>query len=191
MRGEHVLMAAPDTLFLDTLQRYERPLIRYAHGYTGDLEEARDIVQDVFVKLSQSLHTLDHERLAPWLFTVCRNRALDHQRKHRRLVVMETETLDLEMSADPSPHEEMDRSETATTLRQLIDTLPSRQQEAVRLKFIAGLDYQQISAAMKTSIGNVGYLIHHGVAALRTKWQAMENEAPASGKARSPALAAA
>lgn len=191
MRGEHVLMAAPDTLFLDTLQRYERPLIRYAHGYTGDLEEARDIVQDVFVKLSQSLHTLDHERLAPWLFTVCRNRALDHQRKHRRLVVMETETLDLEMSADPSPHEEMDRSETSTTLRQLIDTLPSRQQEAVRLKFIAGLDYQQISAAMKTSIGNVGYLIHHGVAALRTKWQAMENEAPAAGKARSPELATA
>lgn len=191
MRGEHVLMAAPDTLFLDTLQRYERPLIRYAHGYTGDLEEARDIVQDVFVKLSQCLHTLDHERLAPWLFTVCRNRALDHQRKHRRLVVMETETLDLEMSADPSPHEEMDRSETATTLRQLIDTLPTRQQEAVRLKFIAGLDYQQISAAMKTSIGNVGYLIHHGVAALRTKWQAMENETPAAGKARSPALAAA
>ena len=191
MRGEHVLMAAPDTLFLDTLQRYERPLIRYAHGYTGDLEEARDIVQDVFVKLSQSLHTLDHERLAPWLFTVCRNRALDHQRKHRRLVVMETETLDLEMSADPSPHEEMDRSETATTLRQLIDTLPTRQQEAVRLKFIAGLDYQQISAAMKTSIGNVGYLIHHGVAALRTKWQAMENETPATTKTRSPALAAA
>ena len=191
MRGEHVLMAAPDTLFLDTLQRYERPLIRYAHGYTSDLEEARDIVQDVFVKLSQCLHTLDHERLAPWLFTVCRNRALDHQRKHRRLVVMETETLDLEMSADPSPHEEMDRSETATTLRQLIDTLPSRQQEAVRLKFIAGLDYQQISAAMKTSIGNVGYLIHHGVAALRTKWQAMENETPATAKARSPALAAA
>lgn len=191
MRGEHVLMAAPDTLFLDTLQRYERPLIRYAHGYTGDLEEARDIVQDVFVKLSQCLHTLDHERLAPWLFTVCRNRALDHQRKHRRLVVMETETLDLEMSADPSPHEEMDRAETATALRQLIDTLPARQQEAVRLKFIAGLDYQQISAAMKTSIGNVGYLIHHGVAALRTKWQAMENETPATAKARSPALAAA
>ena len=191
MRGEHVLMAAPDTLFLETLQRYERPLIRYAHGYTSDLEEARDIVQDVFVKLSQCLHTLDHERLAPWLFTVCRNRALDHQRKHRRLVVMETETLDLEMSADPSPQEEMDRTETATALRQLIDTLPARQQEAVRLKFIAGLDYQQISAAMKTSIGNVGYLIHHGVAALRTKWQAMENETPATTKTRSPALAAA
>jgi DNA-directed RNA polymerase specialized sigma24 family protein len=57
-------------------------------------------------------------------------------------------------------------------LRELIETLPVRQREAVRLKFIAGLDYQQISAAMQTSIGNVGYLIHHGVAALKTKWQA-------------------
>ena len=56
---------------------------------------------------------------------------------------------------------------------------------------MASVPTEQISAAMKTSIGNVGYLIHHGVAALRTKWQAMENEEPAPGKARSPALAAA
>ncbi len=186
MPGEHNLMSEPQDLFLETLQRYERPLIRYAHGYTGDLEDARDIVQDVFVKLSQHLATLDHERLAPWLFTVCRNRALDHQRKHQRLVVMETATLDLETSADPAPNDAMEQRETATALRELIETLPVRQREAVRLKFIAGLDYQQISAAMQTSIGNVGYLIHHGVAALKTKWQA--HEAPQAGRMK-PAIA--
>ena len=169
MPAEHTPMSETHDLFLETLQRYERPLIRYAHGYTGDLEDARDIVQDVFVKLSQHLATLDHERIAPWLFTVCRNRALD---KHQRLVVMETETLDLETSADPAPNDAMEQRETAAALRELIETLPVRQREAVRLKFIAGLDYQQISAAMQTSIGNVGYLIHHGVAALKTKWQA-------------------
>ncbi len=174
MPGEHELMSAPHDLFLATLQRYERPLIRYAHGFTGNVEDARDVVQDVFVKLSQNLATLDHEKLAPWLFTVCRNRALDHQRKHQRLVVMETETLDLEASADPAPNDAMEKRETATALRDLIETLPTRQREAVRLKFIAGLDYQQISAAMQTSIGNVGYLIHHGVAALKTKWLAYE-----------------
>lgn len=165
------MSAATPDLFLETLQRYERPLIRYAHGFTGDLEDARDIVQDVFVKLSQNLATLDTTRLAPWLFTVCRNRALDHHRKSQRLVVMETEVFDQEAADSPSPEEVLDQQETAQALRQLIDTLPTRQREAVRLKFIAGLDYQQISAAMQTSIGNVGYLIHHGVAALKTKWQ--------------------
>lgn len=178
MPAEHDLMSDSHNLFLETLRRYERPLIRYAHGYTGDLEDARDIVQDVFVKLSQNLATLDHERLAPWLFTVCRNRALDHQRKHQRLVVMETETLDQEAAADPAPNDAMEKRETAAALREIIETLPTRQREAVRLKFIAGLDYQQISAAMKTSIGNVGYLIHHGVAALKTKWQAQEQPQP-------------
>lgn len=180
MHGEHDLMSASHDLFLETLRRYERPLIRYAHGFTADLEDARDIVQDVFVKLSQNLDTLDHARLAPWLFTVCRNRALDHHRKHQRLVVMETETLDLEAAADPAPNDAMEKRETATALRELIETLPTRQREAVRLKFIAGLDYQQISAAMQTSIGNVGYLIHHGVAALKTKWLAHEQPLPAS-----------
>ena len=63
MPGEHDLMSDTHDLFLETLRRYERPLIRYAHGYTGDLEDARDIVQDVFVKLSQNLATLDHERV--------------------------------------------------------------------------------------------------------------------------------
>jgi RNA polymerase sigma-70 factor (ECF subfamily) len=186
MPGEHDLMSDTHDLFLETLRRYERPLIRYAHGYTGDLEDARDIVQDVFVKLSQHLATLDHERLAPWLFTVCRNRALDHHRKHQRLIVMETETLDLEASADPAPNDAMEKRETATALRELIETLPVRQREAVRLKFIAGLDYQQISAAMQTSIGNVGNLIHHGVAALKTKWQAHDQPLPTKLK---PAMA--
>jgi RNA polymerase sigma-70 factor (ECF subfamily) len=143
------------------------------------------------VKLSQHLATLDHERLAPWLFTVCRNRALDHHRKHQRLIVMETDSFDHEASTSPRPGDDLESRETAATLRSLIEKLPTRQREAITLKFISGLDYKEISQVMKTSIGNVGYLIHHGVAALRTKWQAMENEEPAPGKARSPALAAA
>lgn len=163
-------------LFLDALERYERPLIRYAHSHTNDLEEARDVVQDVFLKLSQHINTLDTERLAPWLFTVCKNRALDHQRKQSRLVVMETETLDLEASAGPLPGDELQSRETSATLHSLIAALPTRQREAVQLKFISDLDYKEISQVMKTSIGNVGYLIHHGVQALRSKWQELENE---------------
>ena len=182
MPGEHDPMNDTHRLFLDTLTRYERPLLRYAHSFTNDAEEARDVVQDVFIKLSQNLATLDPDRLAPWLFTVCKNRALDHQRKHQRLIVMETQTLDLEASEAPQPGAEMESRETAAALRGFIEELPLRQREAIRLKFIAGLDYKQISDAMQTSIGNVGYLIHHGVLALRLKWQAQEDATPGKPK---------
>ena len=172
MLTEHAPMHdAEHSFLLAALERYERPLIRYAHSFTGDLEEARDVVQDVFVKLTQHAATVGHDRLAAWLFTVCKNRALDHQRKHSRLIVMETESFDLEASTSPLPGDELESRETAATLRGLIEKLPTRQREAVTLKFISGLDYKEISQVMKTSIGNVGYLIHHGVQALRTKWE--------------------
>ncbi len=174
------------TPFLAALERYERPLIRYAHSYTSDLEEARDVVQDVFLKLSQNINSVDPDRLASWLFTVCKNRALDHQRKHSRLIVMETESFDQEASSSPRPGDDMESRETAATLRSLIENLPTRQREAVTLKFISGLDYKEISQVMKTSIGNVGYLIHHGVQSLRTKWQEHEANPQCSTE---PALA--
>lgn len=175
LRHEHVLMQDHHRLFLDALERYERPLIRYAYSHTHDLEEARDVVQDVFLKLSQHIATVDSERLAPWLFTVCKNRSLDHQRKQSRIVMMALDTLELAAAAGPLPGEELQLRETAATLHKLIANLPTRQREAVQLKFISDLDYQEISQVMKTSIGNVGYLIHHGVQALRAQWQDWED----------------
>ncbi|MCA1963583.1 MAG: sigma-70 family RNA polymerase sigma factor [Prosthecobacter sp.] len=171
----HATAAPP--LLLAALERYERPLLRYALHFLHDAEEARDVVQDVFIRLSQHLSQLDEERLAAWLFTVCKNRALDHQRKHSRLIVMENEAFDHEASPAPQPGDLMQSRETAAALRSMIETLPARQREAVMLKFISGLDYKEISQVMKTSIGNVGYLIHHGVQSLRTRWLEAEAQA--------------
>lgn len=164
----------PDHAFLlAALDRYERPIIHYAHGIVGEIDQARDIAQEVFIKLSQSLASLDRERLAPWLFTVCRNRALDHRRKHQRLVPMELEVLDREPSAQAGPDEAMEDKEFRHALKRWIAQLPDKQRDAVRLKFEAGLSYKEISDTLQTSIGNVGTLIHLGVATLRQQWLAM------------------
>jgi RNA polymerase sigma factor (sigma-70 family) len=175
MPAEHLMSDRdPDHAFLiAALDRFERPLIRYALGIVGEINQARDISQEVFIKLSQSLATLDRERLAPWLFTVCKNRALDHRRKHQRLVPMELEVLDHEPSAQAGPAEAMEEKELSNALKHWIAQLPDKQREAVRLKFEAGLSYKEISDTLKTSIGNVGTLIHLGVATLRQKWLAM------------------
>lgn len=70
----------------ETLNRYERPLVRYALRYAGDLESARDAVQETFLKLCLADRSALNGKLAGWLFTVCRNRALDMRRKARRSV---------------------------------------------------------------------------------------------------------
>ena len=160
--------------FHQTLERYEKPLIRYALNFVGQLDDARDIVQDVFLRLSQQLGGVEADRIAPWLFTVCKNRATDHLRKHHRLVTTENDTLDQEESATEAPGAGLEREDDASTLRQLLARLPEKQREAIQLKFIAGLSYKEISEAMKTSVGNVGYLIHHGIQTMKEQWQALE-----------------
>ena len=169
-------MSDPHQFLCETLERYEKPLIRYAQNYVGQLDDARDIVQDVFIRLSQSLATLDRDRLAPWLFTVCKNRATDHLRKYHRIVPMDTELLDLETSPTAGPGEELEHQENLASMKDLLLKLPEKQREAIRLKFIADLSYKEISEVMKTSIGNVGYLIHHGIQTLREHWATLDAE---------------
>lgn len=168
-------MSDSHRIFLDALGRYEKPLLRFAQGYTGNLEDARDVVQDVFLKLHQHMHTIDIDRVASWLFTSCRNRALDFYRKNKRIVPMESEMLDREATDEPSPSDNMELSETSQQLHQFISELPPKQRQAVHLKFVVDLSYQEISQVMETSIGNVGYLIHHGIAKMREKWNAAED----------------
>ena len=57
------------------LARYQGTLVRYATHITGDLEKARDVVQDTFMRLCKQKPSQIEDHLAQWLFTVCRNRA--------------------------------------------------------------------------------------------------------------------
>src|SRR2546425_13261338 len=68
------------------VDRYAGPLTRYAVLITGDLEQAREVVQDTFVRLCAEKPSRVNSHLAQWLFTVCRNRALDVQRKENRMI---------------------------------------------------------------------------------------------------------
>jgi RNA polymerase sigma-70 factor (ECF subfamily) len=86
---------------------------------------------------------------------------------------MDLEVLDQETSDAPSPSARLEEQELAQQLRQWLHQLPEKQREAVRLKFEAGLSYREISTALKTSVGNVGTLIHLGVSTLRERWLAL------------------
>jgi RNA polymerase sigma factor (sigma-70 family) len=146
------------------LERYERPLISYAKTITGDLESARDAAQETFLRLSrQDLRALE-PRLAPWLFFVCRNCALDHIRKIARF---SEDPVDEEHPAEsPSPAAEAVAAEEKARLRWLVDQLPQRQRELLHLKFEAGLSYKQIAEAMRMSVSSVGVELHGAIQTL-------------------------
>lgn len=157
-----------EQIITDALARYERPLISYAKEITGDLDSARDAVQETFLRLSrQNVQALE-ARLRPWLFLVCRNCALDHIRK---IVKFSQDPVDDDRACgDPSPDARAMASEEGSHLRGLVARLPQRQRELVKLKFEAGLSYKEMAETMCLSVSNVGVQLHEALKTLRHEW---------------------
>ena len=153
------------------VQQYEGQLVRYASRITGDVERARDVVQDTFLKLcNQPLESVDGH-LAEWLFRVCRNRALDVCRKEKRMKAITDHQADSQLSREPSQEDLAERRDSTAQVMHLMEGLSDNQQEVVRLKFQNGLSYREISRITELSVTNVGYLIHTAVQKLRKEMQ--------------------
>jgi RNA polymerase sigma-70 factor (ECF subfamily) len=159
----------------EILRRYERPLLQFASRILGDPERARDVVQETFVKF-QSNGTREQPEPATWLFTVCRNGALNVCRKERRLVFLEDPMLDAAGTNSPMPFDRLERDEATGFLMRIVATLPARQQEVLQLKFQNDLSYQQIAEIVQTNANNVGVLIHTALKTLRQKYSAASRD---------------
>ncbi|MDX1947818.1 MAG: sigma-70 family RNA polymerase sigma factor [Pirellulaceae bacterium] len=150
---------------LAALDRYELPLVRYARSLVGDLDLARDVVQHAFVKLCNEIPHESDDRLAAWLFRVCRNRALDHLRQAGREQSAEGLTDDREgRELDPAVASET--HELAECLRELIELLPAAQREALSL-WCEGFAYREIGEIIGRQEGHVRVLVHRGLTRLR------------------------
>ena len=145
------------------MARFEGPLLLYAARLLRDAETARDVVQDTFLKLCTSEFATIDGHMAEWLFTVCRNRALDVLRKENRMTQLHEEQVHRCLSPDPGPLDAAVRRDLASRVLDLLEVLPLNQREVIRLKFQNGFSYQEISRISGHSVSNVGYLIHAGV----------------------------
>lgn len=149
------------------LRQFEGPLILYAARITHDVERARDVVQEAFLRLLAEDRNAIEPHLAEWLYTVCRNKALDVRRKERRMTPLSDIATDIEPSPGAAPDEALERQESTAKALRYLSGLPDNQQEVIRLKFQHGLSYKQISGVTNLSVTNVGFLIHTGLKTLR------------------------
>ena len=144
---------------VEALKLHESSLVRYATWILGDVERAREIVQETFLRLCKEDHAHLSVHLAPWLFTVCRNLAFDARKKESRM----TPLGDVEIGVAAG----LDEKQTVSEIFQIIETLPKNQREVIYLKFQCDLSYKEISSITNLSVSNVGFLIHTAVRSIR------------------------
>ena len=146
---------------------FESPLIGYATTILHDSDRARDVVQDTFTRLCQQDISKVRENLKTWLFTVCRNRALDILRKDKRIQPLDEIRWQKVAGTDLPPDEQILQDERFAKVMQFLNRLPQKQREVIILKFQQGLSYQEIIKITGLTSGNIGFLIYTGLKRLR------------------------
>jgi RNA polymerase sigma-70 factor (ECF subfamily) len=155
-------------------REYELPLMGYATHLLGDADRASDVVQDTFVRLCKQPRLQIQDCVRQWLYRVCRNRAFDVLKKEQRMKTLSDTQAARQRSREADPQLDVERCDDAGQAASLINDLPTRQQEVIRLKVQSGLSYREISELTGLSVSNVGYLLHVGLKSVRTRLAAIE-----------------
>jgi RNA polymerase sigma-70 factor, ECF subfamily len=150
-------------------ERYGHTVFTMAYRLTGDTDEARDLAQDVFVRVYRNLDRYQPGTFEGWLYRITRNLFLDRVRRRSRVRL---ETLPLEdwrqpPEPGPDPAERVDAGMLGGALEQALHDLPPSFRTAVVLCDLQGLTYEEISAATGWPIGTVRSRIHRGRKLLR------------------------
>ncbi len=163
-----------DAFIEQAVTDHESALIGYARTYVHDLERARDVVQDTFIRLCQQDPEKLREHLKTWLFTVCRNRCLDVLRKDKRVEPLDDLRWQKVAGTEAPPDEQAEHDEKITEVMRFMERLPKNQREVILLKFQQGMSYDEIHNLTGLNQGNIGFLIHTGLKRLR-EWMPQQN----------------
>ena len=154
------------------VERYEGQLRRYLRRLTGaSAEDAEDLLQETFIKAYINLNDFDRTRaLAPWLYRIAHNEAMNLLRKRRREPpVIHGADADLLMQriagelADPWTAGDRWKEVHAGLLG-----LAPRYREALVLRYLEEKSYRDIGDILRLPPGTVATLIRRGLDRLRT-----------------------
>ena len=182
--GNEVANAEGDWV-MEAFRQHQAALVSYVQHVLGDLDQARDVVQEAFLRLCREDDSALRGRVAPWLYTVCRRRALDLLRKERRMQPINEIQSERWASREPTPAAAAETNDQAGRALRFLQRLPENQREVVVLKFQHALSYREISGVTGLAVSHVGFLIHTALKTLR-RWLDVEPAPAAQPERRSP-----
>src|SRR4030095_12103207 len=106
--------------FEEIFNRFEIPLLQYARRITGDREQARDVVQETFIKFQRNGALRREDEPATWIFTVCRTAARNVCGKERRMMHLDEQLIEARESEQPMPFNQLEQREAAGFLLRIV-----------------------------------------------------------------------
>jgi len=169
--------------FATLVERYQDRLFNTVYRLVGSDDDARDLVQDIFVKAYENLAGFrGGSSLYTWLFRIAVNTSLSHRRKKKWVQPAgpadEDDPMPAASVADPEAADPADRlaaAETETFVQRALDAIDEEHRTVVVLRDIQHCDYQEIAKILEVPTGTVKSRLHRARLMLRDKLKPLLN----------------
>jgi RNA polymerase sigma factor (sigma-70 family) len=154
------------------VDRYKSKVFTTIYLIVKDQDIAEDLLQDVFVKVVQTLQSdkySEEGKFQPWLMRIAHNLAIDHFRKAKRypIILMEdgSNLFNSLEFAESSMEDHRVKEETLELVKRLIEELPEAQKEVLVMRHYLDLSFQEIAdqtgVSINTALGRMRYALIH------------------------------
>ena len=181
--------AGDEAAFREIVSRYKNSLYAFLRQFLNRRDLIEDVFQETFLQLFTSRDSFDHSRpLRPWLFTIAANKAKDALRKGQRTAAVPIGTiadseelsfgdvLNAITSDSRMPFENLERTETALRVEQVIANMPENLREILVLAYFNKFSYKQMAEILSIPIGTVKSRLHTAVGRFAKDWKASDGD---------------
>ena len=141
------------------MRRYQSRVFAVAYHYMRNSEEARDMAQEIFVRIYERLKSFHGDQaFLPWMLRLARNACIDALRKQKARPPAFDVAIDdaVQLAASgPSPEETSSAQSSRDLLYRALDRMSDSDREILMLKEIQGLKVEEISSLLKVPTGTV------------------------------------
>jgi len=170
--------------FNQLVRRWERPIYALAYRTLGREEDARDVVQEAFLRAYRGLRGFKGQaKFSSWLYRITLNLCRDWMRRERRTPIVQvsegTDPMDLaDAYAVPSESVEelVARREMSAAVAKAMAELPEEQRTAIMLKEYQGLTFQEIADLLDCPLSTVKTRLYQGLSVLRRRLERRQAE---------------
>jgi RNA polymerase sigma-70 factor (ECF subfamily) len=146
------VLGGDESAFARLIERYGQPILSLCVSSTLDREEARDLAQEIFLLAWRNLSGFRRESaFSTWLFALARNACVDASRRRAARPTLAP----VEVDAAQAPDLSSSGDPTVVAIFAVAARLPEPQREALLLRDLQGLSYDEIAALQQVPIGTV------------------------------------
>jgi RNA polymerase sigma-70 factor (ECF subfamily) len=170
--AEAALSGKPPEMEREVIELFEQfrdPLLRYTLSFGVSVQDAEEVVQDVFLSLFRHLQwRRSRKNLRGWIFRVAHNLALKQRYANQRLHARtrpEWTIAKPRFDPTPDPEQQLSSTQKRQLLLAVVHALPEADQDCLRLR-AEGLRYREIAAVLGMSLGAVSISLTRSLARL-------------------------